>query len=146
MTFLLDVNVLIALVDPQHVAHETVQQWFQEKGRARWATCPLTENGLIRIVSHPKYTNSLGSPTAALKLLGTLYRLGRHEFWPDSISLLDAALIHPLKLATSQQVTDTYLLALAVANNGRLATLDRKLSPAAVADGASALYLITEGA
>jgi uncharacterized protein len=142
VTFLLDVNLLIALVDPQHVAHEAAHSWFDAEGRSDWATCPLTENGLVRIISQPNYTNFLGSAAAALKLLGTLYRLGNHSFWPDSISLLDAALIDPAKLATSSQVTDTYLLALAVANNGRLATLDRRLSPVAVAGGAAALRLI----
>lgn len=143
MTFLLDVNVLIALIDPRHAAHEAVQLWFDAEGRADWATCPLTENGLVRIISQPGYTNYLGSATEALKLLGGLYRVGNHSFWPDSISLLDAALVRPAGLVTSNQVTDTYLLALAVANKGRLATLDRRISPVAVAGGADALHLIT---
>jgi len=146
VTFLRDVNVLIALVDPQHIAHEAVRHWFKAEGRADWATCPLTENGLVRIISQPGYANFLGSVAEALSLLGTLKRLGNHSFWPDSISLVDAALIRPAKLATFGRVTDTYLLALAVANNGRLATLDRRLSPAAVAGGADALHLIGAGA
>ena len=142
MTFLLDVNVLIALVDPQHAAHDSAHRWFEEEGRADWATCPLTENGIVRIVTQPSYKNFLASPAEALKLLSTLCRLGNHRFWPDSISLLDAAIIHPAKLATSDQITDTYLLALAVANHGRLATLDRRLSPVAVAGGPAALHLV----
>jgi predicted nucleic acid-binding protein len=77
-----------------------------------------------------------------VKLLGALSRLGNHTFWPDSISILDAALINSAKLATPGRVTDTYLLALAGANEGRLATLDRRLSAIAVEGGAAALHLI----
>lgn len=142
MTYLLDVNVLIALVDPQHAAHDTVQTWFEAEARSGWASCPVTENGLVRIITQPKYINFLGSVADALRVLGALYQLDGHEFWPDSISLLDAVLVEPLKIGTSHQITDTYLLALAVANRGRLATLDRRLSPKAVPGGSEALHLI----
>lgn len=144
MTFLLDVNVLIALIDPKHAAHADVHQWFETQGHVGWATCPLTENGLVRIISNPKYTNYLGSTAEALALLGNLYRLGNHVFWEDSISLLDAALVDPWKVTTLYQVTDTYLLALAVANRGYLATLDRRLSPIAVLGGEATLRIIAE--
>jgi predicted nucleic acid-binding protein len=58
VTFLLDVNVLIALIDPGHVAHDDAHAWFQAEGQAGWSTCPLTENGVVRIVGNPKYPNS----------------------------------------------------------------------------------------
>ena len=63
-TYLLDVNVLIALVDPAHVHHEPAHAWFSQQGSTSWATCPMTENGLLRIVGHPRYPNSPGSPGA----------------------------------------------------------------------------------
>lgn len=142
MTFLLDVNVLIALVDPQHVAHETAHAWFGAEGRDDWATCPLTENGLVRIITQRRYTNFLGAAAEALEVLGAICRLGNHIFWSDSISLLDGRLVESSRLTASRQVTDTYLLALAVAHGGRLATFDRRLSPAAVLGGSKALHIL----
>lgn len=142
MTFLLDVNVLIALIDPAHVAHDDAHAWFAEKGRLDWATCPITENGVIRIVGNPKYPNSPGSPGAVAAMVNTLRLLPSHTFWPDDFSLVDAPALSHAKILTSAQVTDTYLLALARMHSGRLATFDRKLSTAAVRDGKAALYLI----
>ncbi|MDO9124550.1 MAG: VapC toxin family PIN domain ribonuclease, partial [Deltaproteobacteria bacterium] len=59
-TYLLDVNLLLALSDPMHIHHELAHRWFAEKGHQAWATCPLTENGFIRIASHPNYPNRPG--------------------------------------------------------------------------------------
>lgn len=142
MTFLLDVNVLIALIDPGHVAHRDAHVWFAATGSAAWATCPITENGVIRIVGHPRYPNSPGSPAPVAEIVGALRRLPGHEFWPDDVSLVGSPDVDPAKILTSAQVTDTCLLALAKAHGGRLATFDRRLSTAAVADGKSALHLI----
>lgn len=142
MTFLLDVNVLIALIDPTHVGHDTVHQWFAATGAASWATCPLTENGVIRIVGHPKYPNSAGSPATVVPIVARLCTLPGHVFWPDDLSLIQSGIVDAARIATPAQVSDTYLLALAVANGGRLATLDRRLSPAAVRRGRAGLCLI----
>ena len=142
MTFLLDVNVLIALADPAHVSHDAAHDWFKAAGSDAFATCPLTQNGFVRIVGHPAYPNSPGSPAAAMATLHTLCALPGHRFWPDDISLRDAALFVPDALLTAARVTDSYLLGLAVAHGGRLATLDRRLSAAAVKGGAVALYVI----
>jgi uncharacterized protein len=142
VTFLLDVNLLIALLDPTHVGHDAAHRWFAATGAYSWATCPLTENGVIRIVGHPKYPNSPGSPAAVAPLVGRLRALPGHVFWKDDFSVIACDLVDVAALATSAQVTDTYLLALAVANNGQLATLDRRLSPKAVRRGAAALHLI----
>ena len=144
MTFLLDVNVLIALVDPTHVGHDAAHSWFATVGADSWATCPLTENGVIRIVGHPKYPNSAGSPAAVAPILVRLRALRGHVFWHDDLSLMDSEIIDFRKLMSPAQVTDTYLLALAVANDGRLATFDRRLSPAAVRRGRAALCLIED--
>lgn len=142
MTYLLDVNVLIALIDPTHVAHDSAHQWFAATGAASWATCPLTENGVIRIVGHPSYPNSAGSPAAVVPVVARLRMLPGHVFWADDLSLMDSILVDTTRVTVPAQVTDTYLLALAVARSGKLATFDRRLSPNAVRHGRTALHLI----
>lgn len=142
MTFLLDVNVLIALVDPAHVGHDAAHRWFEEEGHRAWATCPLTENGVIRIVGHARYPGTPGSPAAIAPIVAQLRTLPGHVFWPDDISLVGTELVDAAQILTSAQVTDSYLLALAVAHGGRLATFDRRLSPKAVKGGKAALHLI----
>lgn len=142
MIFLLDVNVLIALIDPGHVAHDAAHDWFRQEGKHGWATCPLTENGVVRIVGNPRYPNSPGSPAAAAEILNVMRTLNGHAFWPDEISLFDSAEVDPARILTPAQVTDTYLLALARSKNGLLATFDRKLSSAAVRNGRTALHIV----
>lgn len=142
MTFLLDVNVLIALIDPMHVGHDAAHHWFDAEGKAAWATCPMTENGVIRIVGNPKYPNSPGSAASVTGIIAALRALPGHGFWPDDISLVDAGHIDVAQVLTSGHVTDTYLLALAVAHGGKLATFDRRLSVKAVKGGKAALHVI----
>lgn len=142
MTFLLDVNVLVALLDPGHVAHDAAHRWFEQEGGSDWATCPLTENGVIRIVGHPRYPNSPGSPAAVAAIVSKLRGLPGHSFWPDDLSLVGSDRVDIARILTSTQVTDSYLLALASAHGGMLATLDRRLSVAAVKGGKSALHCI----
>ncbi len=140
MTYLLDVNVLIALIDPAHVAHDAAHNWFASL--EDWATCPMTENGVLRIVGNPKYPNSPGSPAEVATVVAGLRELPGHHFWADDISLFGSELVEPTRILTSPQVTDTYLLALAKAHGGMLATFDRRLSTAAVHGGKSALQII----
>lgn len=140
--YLLDVNVLVALIDPAHVQHDRAHDWFAAKGRKAWATCPLTENGVLRVVGHARYPNSPGTPAAVADVLSVLLALGGHEFWPDDISLFDSQRIDATRLLESGQVTDTYLLALARGHGGQLATFDRRLVADAVIDGSKALHLI----
>jgi toxin-antitoxin system PIN domain toxin len=140
--FLLDINVLIALIDPAHVQHDRAHEWFAASGEKAWATCPLTENGLLRIVGHARYPNSAGTPAAVAELLASLRDLPGHEFWPDDVSLLDQERVDRSRLLDSAQVTDSYLLALAVARGGQLATFDQRLVADAVIHGAKALHLI----
>jgi toxin-antitoxin system PIN domain toxin len=140
--YLLDVNVLIALIDPAHVQHDRAHDWFAAKGRKAWATCPVTENGVLRIVGHPRYPNSPGTPAAVAELVSILRGLGGHEFWPDDITLFDNRRIDTDRLLDSGQVTDAYLLALALAHGGELATFDRRLVTSAVVNGSKALHLV----
>ena len=142
MTCLLDVNVLIALIDPAHVHHDAAHDWFAKQGKKSWATCPLTENGVMRVVGHARYPNSPGTPAAVAELMSGLCALPGHVFWPDDISLLDAKKLDASRLLSSAQVTDSYLLALACAHGGKLATFDRRLVVDAVRGGATGLHLI----
>lgn len=140
--YLLEVNVLIALIDPAHVRHDSAHQWFASGGQQAWATCPLTENGVLRIVGHARYPNSPGTPGAVAEIVRALRSLRGHEFWPDDVSLLDGRYVDATRLSDPGQVTDTYLLALARAHGGRLATFDRHLVTSAVIGGAQALTMI----
>jgi toxin-antitoxin system PIN domain toxin len=142
VTFLLDVNVLIALIDPGHLHHDDAHDWFGSEGARNWATCPITENGVIRILGHPRYPNSPGSPAAVVEIVTKLRALPGHVFWPDDLSLVGSDVVDPSRILSAGQVTDTYLLALAKAHGGSLASFDRKLSTAAVRDGTAALHLI----
>ncbi len=141
--FLLDINVLIALIDPAHVQHDRAHEWFASKGQKGWATCPLTENGVLRIVGNPRYPNSPGSPAAVAELLLTFRKLPGHAFWPDDLSLLDRRYVNIGRLLDSAHVTDSYLLALARAHAGQLATLDQSMVTSAVIDGSRTLHLIS---
>jgi len=141
MTFLLDVNVLIALIDPAHVQHDDAHAWFNQIGRKSWATRPLTVNGVMRIVGHQRYPNSPGTPAAVARWMVELCALPGHVFWSDDISLLDAEKFDLARLLGSAQVTDSYLLALACAHGGQLATFDRRLVVDAVRGGAQSLHL-----
>jgi toxin-antitoxin system PIN domain toxin len=140
--FLLDVNVLIAMIDPSHVQHDHAHDWFAAEGKQAWATCPLTENGVLRIVGAGRYPNSPGTPAAVAELLTVLRGLSGHEFWPDDITFINNPGVNSARLLNSGQVTDTYLLALASAHGGKLATFDRQLVVDAVVNGATALHLI----
>jgi toxin-antitoxin system PIN domain toxin len=140
---LLDVNVLVALFDPDHVHHEVAHDWFARHREHGWATCPLTENGFVRIVSNPAYGFEGLRADAALTLLKTFLGTGGHAFWRDALSLTDERLFD-LTLATGhRQVTDIYLLGLATAREGCLVTFDRSIPRAAVKGaGPEALCLI----
>ena len=142
MTFLLDVSVLIALIDPMHIHHSLVDEWFAIEGQNDWATCPMTENGAMRIVSSAWYTNPSGTPAAVAQILSELRSWPGHTFWPDNISLLDYSKIDLTRILTPAQVTDSYLLGLACSHGGKLATLDQRLVTDAVYDGAKCLQLI----
>ncbi|MGE5345965.1 MAG: TA system VapC family ribonuclease toxin [Acidithiobacillales bacterium] len=130
---LLDVNVLVALFDPDHVHHEASHVWFGRQRGDGWATCPLTENGLVRVLSNPAYGATSEPPGSILGRLDAFSRSGGHVFWPDEISLRDARLLDPASRLSHRNVTDVYLLALARHRGGKLATFDRSVPLAAVA-------------
>lgn len=141
MAALLDVNVLIALFDPVHIHHEPAHAWFARHGDAGWATCPLTENALVRILSNPAYPGRRTTLDDAIQRLDRFCSSGHHVFWPEDQSIRDAALFSPVHIVGHRQITDVYLLALAVRRDGRLATFDRNIPARAVA-GATKDHLV----
>lgn len=140
MRALFDVNVLIALLDTDHLHHGVAMDWLADNIDAGWASCPLTENGCIRILSQPGYTNPLPAAVVAARLAEAA-ATPWHAFWPDGISLLDQGVINWQAVLGSRQVTDVYLLALAVRNGGRLVTLDRAV-PLQAVGGATPDHLV----
>jgi hypothetical protein len=137
---LLDVNVLIALFDPRHVHHEHAHRWFERNRSKGWASCPVTANGFVRIFSNPKYPGLSVNVSEVTARLREFCSASEHEFWPDSVSLLDDELFRPHEINRHQDVTDTYLLGLATRRHGKLATFDRKIAIKAVI-GASSSHL-----
>jgi toxin-antitoxin system PIN domain toxin len=128
---LLDVNVLIALLDSDHASHDSAISWFSKHAREGWASCPITQNGCIRIMSNPAYPNPL-PVQAVIEHLAEACQQDVHEFWPDEVSLLDADVVDSSRIHGSRQLTDVYLLALAVRRKGRLVTFDTGIPLAAV--------------
>ncbi len=125
--FLLDVNVLIALMWPAHESHAQVQDWFSRKSRQRWATCPFTQAAFVRIITNPAFSRDAVTPLEAGKLLSVNLNHPSHRFWADEISFVQATQPFARRLAGHQQVTDAYLLGLVTHKRGTLATMDRAL-------------------
>lgn len=123
--FLLDANVLIALCWPTHGSHRVVEEWFGLRGARGWATCPFTQSAFVRIVSNPAFSRDALAPAKAVRLLQDNLQHAGHRFWPADIPVADAMRGTITRLRGHQQITDAYLIALAVKNRGRLATLDR---------------------
>lgn len=139
MRALLDVNVLIALLDAGHVHHAPAHDWLAANVESGWASCPLTQNGCIRIMAQPSYPGSLPAAAVAQRLAAATATQW-HQFWPDSLDPVGSDLIDWDAILKPRQVTDTYLLALAVQHAGRLVTFDRSITPRAVS-GAAARHL-----
>ena len=140
MVNLLDVNVLIALSDEAHDFHERAVAWFSRDPQRAWSTCPITENGFVRILGHRNYPAFPGGTSAAREMLASLCLLPGHQFWPDSVSVRDRAAL-PV-LPASRHLTDCYLLALAIERRGRFVTLDHAVDASKVRGGGKALLAI----
>ncbi|MBL8311953.1 MAG: VapC toxin family PIN domain ribonuclease [Burkholderiales bacterium] len=137
---LYDVNLLIALYDPLHARHDDAHKWHRTHGAKGWASCPLTQNGLMRIMSQPRYAN----PQPLAQLVHAVREFSgdaTHQFWPDDISLASVGVLHDGAIMTAGALTDLYLLALAVRHSGRLITLDSRIRHTAVF-GATAEHLV----
>jgi toxin-antitoxin system PIN domain toxin len=128
---LLDINVLLALLDSDHVDHVRAHEWLDEEISYGWASCPITQNGFVRVISQPRYPSPI-SPAQATELLDRACASSHHAQWPCDLSILDARIFDPAHLHGPRQVTDAYLLALARANEGRFVTFDRSVPTSAV--------------
>jgi uncharacterized protein len=128
---LLVLNVLIALLDSDHTSHDTAIRWFAKHAREGWASCPITQNGCIRVMSNHGYPNPL-PVQAVIERLADACDEDIHEFWPDEVSLLDSDVVDSTRMHGPRQLTDIYLLALAVQHEGRLVTFDKGIPLAAV--------------
>jgi toxin-antitoxin system PIN domain toxin len=140
VTALLDVNVLVALFDPAHIHHDAAHGWFGVNRKNKWATCPLTENALVRILSNPAYPGSRTMVADAAARLTSFCSESDHLFWPDTQSLRDRGRFRWKHVQGHRQISDVYLLALAVSNHGCLATFDATISPRAI-DGAERRHI-----
>ena len=132
MRALLDINVLIALLDAQNVHHGAARDWLSASmPDAGWASCPLTQNGVVRVMSQPTYPGAQPAARVAARLAEAT-RTRWHAFWPDDVSLLEPGTVDWRRVLASRQVTDLYLLALAIRHGGRFVTLDRRIDPVAL--------------
>jgi toxin-antitoxin system PIN domain toxin len=125
--YLLDVNVLVALAWTENRQYSIGRALFSRNSVKGWATCPLVQAGFVRILSNPGFSSHSVSVQQAIESLTVSLRDQAHQFWPDSISLPDVVQLLKGRVQGHQQITDAYLLALAIHNRGKLATLDRKI-------------------
>ncbi len=140
MRALFDVNGLLALIDTEHTFHSALRAWWVSNRASGWATCAITQNGFARIMSQPHYSNP--APTMdAIQLLAMGLEETDHKFWPQNISITDDQLFDRTHILGPNQITDVYLLGLAVKNGGRLVTFDRGLAIKAVR-GAEPRHLV----
>ena len=139
---LLDVNVLVALFDSAHVHHEAAHDWFSDHRAQGWATCPVTENGFVRVLSNPAYGLERLRGQAIAERLNKFRASGHHAFWPDAVSLCDGTLFNLGMASGHRQVTDIYLLGLAVRMKGCLATFDRSIPLKAVVGATPASLMV----
>ncbi|CAN5699111.1 type II toxin-antitoxin system VapC family toxin [soil metagenome] len=139
---LLDINVLLALLDSDHVDHVPAREWLDREIGTGWASCAITQNGVVRVMSQPRYPSPV-APAVVADLLEQACATPHHEFWPCEISLLDQQVVDRRRLHGPRQVTDAYLLALAVRNGGRFVTFNRSVVTSAVPGaGAGALTVL----
>ena len=140
MRSLLDVNVLIAMLDSDHASHREAMAWFSEHAGVGWASCPITQNGCVRIMSHPGYPNAR-SVVEIVERLREATEDRTHQFWPDDQSILNEQLFDATRVHGPRQLTDVYLLAMAVANRGRLVTFNQSI-PLVAVKGATPKHLL----
>lgn len=145
MIGLLDVNVLVAFAWPNHVHHQIATTWFLAHQDQGWATSPITESGFVRVSSNSQVIPSAVPPPVAIAMLDRFRGLDHHVFWPDDISMAGSPEVERARIATHHQVTDAHLLALARAREGRLVTLDRKITRLISPGNESWLHVIDLG-
>ena len=129
---LLDVNVLLALSNPKHTHHEIAHDWFADHHERGWATCAITQNGFIRVLSNTAARAGIFRPAEVVDLLRRFCSAKEHVFWPDEVSLTDGTLFNASLIRGYRQVSDVYLLGLAKKMGGYLVTFDGGIPLSAV--------------
>lgn len=132
MDSLLDVNVLVALFWPRHMMHDVATIWFhrQDRAKATWATCALTEAGFVRVLSNPIVNQGTLTPLRVTGVLEKNLKHPAHKFWAMDLSWPEALRLSGFEIEVHQQVTDIYLVGLAIKHKGRLVTFDKALGKA----------------
>jgi toxin-antitoxin system PIN domain toxin len=143
VTYLLDVNFLIALCDNHHAHYRAANGWFAARGTHAWATCPMTENGFVRITAHPSYPYSVGSAALQIRTLRTLCTLPGHVFWPDDLSITQPGWWVAQPPVKSAHVTDLYLVLLAAQRGGKLVSFDRRIPAQLIKGGSEVVDILT---
>ncbi len=126
--YLLDVNLLVALLWTNHEHHEAAVRWFRAQRRLAWATCPLTQAGFVRVSSNPRILSDAPSPGKAIDVLEANLRHPGHRFWADDVPFAEAVAPFGELFSSHQQTTDAYLFGLAIHKGGVLATFDAGIS------------------
>jgi toxin-antitoxin system PIN domain toxin len=129
---LLDVNLLVALFEPDHPHHEVAHDWFSDHQERGWATCAMTQNGFVRILAHSREGPAMHRAADLVRHLRQFCASKYHTFWQDSVSLTDETLFNLSLIRGHRQITDVYLLGLAKKMGGYLATLDSSIPVSAV--------------
>jgi toxin-antitoxin system PIN domain toxin len=141
--WLLDTDLLIALLWPSHEQHDLALKWFTRHRAKGWATCPFTEAGFVRIVSNPAFSRDAVRPREAIQVLAANTAAKDHVFWPDELPFAEAAAFAGARLLGHQQLTDAYLLGLAIRRGGVLATLDQRIAALLEPESAARRALVT---
>jgi uncharacterized protein len=124
---LLDLNVLIALTESAHVHYHRAHDWFNSSGKADWGVCPLTEAGFIRVTTNPAYRPVARSMGQALAILAMFKAYPGYSFWKIDKSWVALTAPFARRIVGHLQVTDAYLLGLAIEKNGLLVTFDKAI-------------------
>jgi uncharacterized protein len=124
---LLDLNVLIALTDAEHLLHQKARDWFASSGKGNWGICPLTEVGFVRVTTNPSMRPGTRTLGQAMAILQVLKGLPGYCFWPITDSWVTLTAPFAARISGHQQTTDAYLLGLAIKENGILVTFDRAI-------------------
>ena len=140
MRALLDINVLIALFDPIHQHHDRAHAWLKKNIQSGWASCPITQNGFVRIITQPRYARPV-TVSEAVERLHDATATAHHEFWPDDLSITDPKQFRHDHIHGPTQLTNLYLLALAAHHRGRFVTFDQSI-PTSALPAATAKHLV----
>ncbi|MGA7342110.1 MAG: TA system VapC family ribonuclease toxin [Terracidiphilus sp.] len=122
---LLDTNVLIALADQRHDHHQIARGWFASSGKDNWAICPLTESGFLRVTTNPAFRPGPRTLEHAVTILQALKGLPGYSYWKIDETWITLTAPFAARISGHQQVTDAYLLGLAIREDSVLVTFDK---------------------